>query len=65
MQIDYIESSSNHDIALDIYTTLMHHKTDKGLDHIDVVAVIEYLKHHYQTDQMPVAVSIRNAATFA
>ena len=38
----------------------MHHKTDKGLDHIDLVAVIEYLKHHYETDQTPVAVKIRN-----
>lgn len=55
-----IESLSNHDIALDVYSTLMHYKVDKGIDHIDVMAVIEYLKHHYETDQNPVAVSIRN-----
>ena len=60
MKIDYIEQSSNHDIALDFYCTLMHHKVDKGLDHIDLVAVIEYLKHHYETDQTPIAVKIRN-----
>ena len=65
MQIDYIESSSNYDIATDIYSTLMHYKTNKGVDYIDVVAVIEYLKHNYQTDQTPVAVSIRNATTFS
>tara|TARA_Y100000816_G_C25944753_1_gene492787 strand:- start:241 stop:432 length:192 start_codon:yes stop_codon:yes gene_type:complete len=60
MKIDYIESLPNHDIALDVYSTLMHYKVDKGIDHIDVMAVIEYLKHHYETDQNPVAVSIRN-----
>jgi|TARA_R100000084_G_scaffold87277_1_gene41684 hypothetical protein len=60
MKMDYIESLSNHDIALDVYSTLMHYKVDKGIDHIDVMAVIEYLKHHYETDQNPVAVSIRN-----
>lgn len=61
MKIDYIESASNYDIALDIYSTLMHHKTDKGIEHIDLVEVIEYLKHHYQTDQTPIAVELRNA----
>jgi|TARA_R100000479_G_scaffold176365_1_gene130479 hypothetical protein len=60
MKMDYIESLPNHDIALDVYSTLMHYKVDKGIDHIDVMAVIEYLKHHYETDQNPVAVSIRN-----
>ena len=65
MKIDYIESSSNYDIATDIYSTLMHYKTDKDLDYIDLVEVIEHLKHNYQTDQTPVAVSIRNAATFS
>ena len=60
MQIDNIETSSNHDISLDFYCTLMHHKVDKGLDYIDLEHVIEYLKHHYETDQTPIAVSIRN-----
>jgi len=62
MQIDYIESSSNYDIALDIYSTLMHHKTKKGIDHIEIAEVIEYLNFHYQTDKTPAAVAIRNAA---
>ncbi len=61
MQIDYIESSSNYDIAADVYLTLMHHKTDKGVDYIDIETVIAHLKFLYEYDQAPVAIAIRAA----
>jgi hypothetical protein len=60
-KLDHLETSSNYDIAMDFYQSLMHFITNKKGTHVQVDAIIDNLKLIYDTDETPIAVKIRKA----
>ena len=58
-KFDHLETSSNFDIAMDVYQSLMHHITTNQGTNVEVDAIIDNLKLIYENDETPIAVSIR------
>ena len=58
-KLDHLETSSNHDIAMDVYQSLMHFITNNKGTHVQVDAIMDNLKLIYDTDETPIAVKIR------
>lgn len=61
-KLDHLETSSNHDIAMDIYQSLMHFITNNHgtKTHVEVDAIIQSLQMIYENDETPIAIKIRN-----
>jgi len=59
-KLEHLETSSNHDIAMDVYQSLMHFITNNQDTHVEVDAIIKSLQMIYENDETPIAIKIRN-----